>query len=62
MRKALFEHLKAQGVRLNEWSAGSLPKGMAVKADHLAVRFVTSFESEKAEVQQLDAVLAAYFG
>jgi threonine aldolase len=59
--KVLFEHLKAQGVRLYDWYQNSLPKGLEVKADHLPVRFVTSFASEKVEVQQLDQVLADYF-
>ncbi|WP_339664476.1 beta-eliminating lyase-related protein [uncultured Pseudomonas sp.] len=58
---ALFEHLKAQGVRLNDWLPNSVPQALDIKADHLAVRFVTSFESELAEVQQLQDVLAAYF-
>ncbi|MBL4835673.1 MAG: low specificity L-threonine aldolase [Pseudomonas sp.] len=58
---ALFEHLKKQGVRLNAWSASALPRVLKVAADHLPVRLVTSFESQKAEVRQLDEVLAAYF-
>jgi len=57
----LFEHLKAQGVRLYDWYPNSLPKGMDVKSGYLPVRFVTSFTSEQAEVQGLDNVLNAYF-
>lgn len=59
--RPLFDHLKARGVWLSDWYPNSLPKGLEVKSDHLPVRFVTSFASEKTEVRQLNDVLSEYF-
>ncbi len=50
---ALYEQLRAQGVRCSDWYATSVPAGTQLQAGEVVVRFVTSWSSSDEEIAAL---------
>jgi len=50
---ALYEQLRAQGVRCTDWYASSVPAGTQLQAGEVVVRFVSSWSSTDEEIAAL---------
>lgn len=59
MPRALHAHLQAAGVACYDWYPDSVPATLAIGADELPVRFVTSWATTEQELIGLRTVLAA---